>query len=204
MAAWTAGTQQLASMETDTWALSDQIVSSKGTRSCQLTANAQPVRFILGEQLRTKWGATTFDKNVDAPRRSLDFDIEDAATLTRLQQLDAWAVTYITEHSERLLRKKLSREEVENGYSPIVRTYGSSASVRTKINLKGARAASFWNERGEQILEAPAEGTWQDFAYAAYVTIPQLWMMQGNFGLLLETAAVKLSAPAVKNPFLAM
>ena len=108
MAAWTSGTQQLASMETDMWALSDQIVSSKGTRSCQLTANAQPVRFILGEQLRTKWGATTFDKNVDAPRRSLDFDIEDAATLTRLQQLDAWAVTYITESREKLSRKKLS------------------------------------------------------------------------------------------------
>ena len=41
-------------MESDAWVLSDQAVSSKGTRSCQLTANSQPVRFILGEGLRTK------------------------------------------------------------------------------------------------------------------------------------------------------
>jgi len=84
------------------------------------------------------------------------------ALIARLRQIDAWAVDYIAEHSDRLLKKTLSRVEVENGYSPLVRTYGSSASVRTKINVKGARVASFWNERGEQIFDPPVEGCWQD------------------------------------------
>ena len=189
---WNSGTQHVCDMESDAWVLSDQAVSSKGTRSCQLTANSQPVRFILGEGLRTKWGASTFDKNIDAPRRTLDFDIEDVALIARLRQIDA-----------RLLKKTLSRVEVENGYSPLVRTYGSSASVRTKINVKGARVASFWNERGEQIFDPPAEGCWQDYAHAVQVVVPQLWIMQGTFGLLLETIAVQLSPPAAVNPFLA-
>ena len=185
----------------DNWQLSEQGVSSRGQKSCQLTANQQPVRFQVGEGLRTRFGALTFDKNVDAVRRSLDFDLDDTAVLARLKEIDAWALDYIQANSERLLKKQLSRAEVENGYSPLVKPYGSSCSCKTKINIRGSRSATFWNERGEQILEPTAESTWQDFAYTAYVSIPQLWIMQGTFGLLLETNALKLQAPSATNPF---
>ena len=183
------------------WHLSDQTVSSKGQKSCTLTADHQPVRFQLGEALRTRFGASTFDKNVDAVRRNLDFDIDDEVALARLKEIDAWALEYITANSERLLKKQLSRAEVENGYTPLVRTYGSSCSVKTKLNIRGSRSATLWNEKGEQILEPPSEGTWQDFAYTPYVAIPQLWIMQGTFGLLLEATALMLQAPAATNPF---
>ena len=166
-----------------------------------LTADHQPVRFQLGEALRTRFGASTFDQNVDAVRRNLDFDVDDEVALGRLKEIDAWALDYITANSERLLTKQLSRTEVKNGYTPLVRTYGSSCSCKTKINIRGSRAAILWNEKGEQILEPPADGTWQDYAYIAYVAIPQLWIMQGTFGLLLETTALMLQAPAATNPF---
>ena len=98
----------------DKWHLSEHAVSSKGQKSCQLTADHQVVRFQLGEGLRTRFGASTFDKNVDAVRRSLDFDLDDAVVLARLKEIDAWALDYLTTHSERLLKKTLSRSEVEN------------------------------------------------------------------------------------------
>ena len=185
----------------DTWHLSDQTVSSKGQKSCMLTADHQPVRFQLGEALRTRFGASTFDKNVDAVRRNLDFDIDDEVALARLKEIDAWAMEYICANSERLLKKQLSRAEVENNYSPLVKTYGNCNSVKTKINIRGSRSATLWNEKGEQKLEPPDEGCWQDFAYTPYVAIPQLWIMQGTFGLLLETTALMLQAPAATNPF---
>ena len=125
------------------WHLSDQTVSSKGQKSCQLTADHQPVKFQLGDGLRTRFGASTFDKNVDAVRRNLDFDLEDGPALERLRAIDSWALNWITQHSERLLKKKLSRAEVENGYTPLVRTYGSCSSVKTKINIRGPRAATY-------------------------------------------------------------
>ena len=96
----------------------------------------------------------------------------------------------------------MSRAEVENGYTPLVRTYGSCSSVKTKINIRGPRAATYWDEKGAQIHEPPAEGTWTDYAYAAHVALPQLWIMQGTFGLLLEATALCLSPPAAVNPFL--
>ena len=183
------------------WTLADQTVSSKGQKSCQLTCDHAPVNFHLGDGLRTRFGATTFERNVDAVRRNLDFDVT-GETLERLKAIDAWALTYITEHSERLLKKKLSRAEVENAYTPLVRTYGSASSVKTKINLKGSRSATYWDCHGGQIHEPPAENTWQDFAYSVHVALPQLWIMQGSCGLLLETTALCLQAPAAVNPFL--
>ena len=158
------------------------------------------MRFQLGEGLRTRFGASTFEK-IDAARRSLDFDLDDAAVLARLREIDEWALGYLTTHSERLLKKTLSRTEAENGYNPLVKLYGSICSCKTKINIRGARAASLWNEKGEQILDPPPDGTWQDFAYTAYVSIQQLWIMASSFGLLLETTALKLGAHAVTNPF---
>ena len=151
--------------------------------------------------MRTRFGASAFDENVNAVRRNLDFDLEEGETLERLKAVDAWAIEYLTENSERLLKKKLSRAEVENGYTPLVRVYGSCSSVKSKINLRGSRAATYWDEQGKQILEPPAESTWQDFAYAAHVSVPQLWIMANTFGLLLETTALQLSAPAATNPF---
>ena len=185
----------------DQWHLAETAVSAKGQKSCLLTANHQPVRFQLGSGLRTRFGASTFEKNVDAARRSLDFDLDDADALATLREIDDWALDYITTHSERLLKKKLSRSEVENGYNPLVKIYGSSHSCKTKINIRGSRAATIWNDKNEQLLEPPAEGTWQDFAYAAHVSVPQLWIMANTFGLLLETTALQLSAPAATNPF---
>ena len=184
----------------DKWYLSDQTVSSKGQKSCMLTAIHQPVKFQLGEALRTRFGASTFDKNLDAVRRNLDFDIDNEAALARLKEIDNWALEYITANSERLLKKQLSRTEVENGYSPLVKTYGATNSCKTKLNIRGSRSATFWNEQGEQ-MEAPSEGTWQDFSYSAFVGVPQLWIMQGTFGLLLETQALQLRPPAASNPF---
>ena len=166
-----------------------------------LTADHQPIRFQLGEALRTRFGASTFDKNVDAVRRNLDFDIDDETALARLKEIDAWALEYITTHSERLLKKTLSRSEVENNYTSLVRMYGASCSVKTKLNIRGSRSCTFWNENGEQILEAPPEGTWQDNAYTPFVSISQLWIMQGTFGLLMETIALKIQTPAASNPF---
>ena len=183
------------------WHLADQQVSSKGQKSCALTASHQPVRFQLGKGLRTKFGATNFDKT-DTPRRNLDFDLTDHETIVHnLRVVDEWAIEYITAHSERLLKKSMTRAEVELRYQPLVKTYGASAGVKTKVNLRGNRAATFWvDEKGEysQVPNPPEDNAWQDWSYDVFCTLPQLWIMNNNFGWILETVAAKLQphAPA--------
>ena len=177
-------------------------MSSKGQKSCALTADHKPVSFQLGNALRTKFGATSFDKGVDAPRRSLDFEITDDDILARLREIDLWAINYIAEHSERLLKKKLTPSEVENNYKPLVHTYGSSSGVKTKINLRGGRAATFWDEGGVQLKDPPADDAWQDNAYNVFCRLPQLYQMSGSFGWVLETIALQLRSHVETCPFI--
>ena len=186
----------------ETWHLADQSVSSKGQKSCSLTADHhKPVTFQLGTSLRTRFGATSFDKGVDAPRRSLDFEITDEDVLVRLREIDLWAVAYIAEHSERLLKRKMSTSEVEASYKPLVHVYGSSSGVKTKINLRGGRAATFWDEKGVQLKDPPADEAWQDNAYNVHCRLPQLYQMSGAFGWVLETVALQLRPHVDTCPF---
>ena len=160
------------------WDLSDPQTSSRGQKSCQLTTlDKEPVRFQLGENLRTRFGASTFDRT-DAPRRNIDFDLAELPDAAKhLKDIDDWAIAYITCNSERIFKKKLTRQEVENNYKPLVSSYG----VKCKINLRGSRACTFWGEANEPI-DAPKDGTWRDFAYTPVVSLNQLWLIGPNFG----------------------
>ena len=97
------------------WDLSDPETSSRGQKSCQL----KTLRFQLGESLRTRFGASTFDRT-DAPRRNIDFDLAELPDAAKqLKDIDDWAIAYITSNSERIFKKKLSRDEVSNNYEPL-------------------------------------------------------------------------------------
>ena len=191
----------MEALAVENWHLADQQVSSKGQKACALTASHQPVRFQLGKGLRTKFGATNFDRT-DTPRRNLDFDLtENEEVLANLRAVDKWAIEYITANSERLMKKSMTRAEVELRYQPLVKTYGASAGVKTKINLRGNRDATFWvDDKGTcvQLAHPPEDSAWQDSSYDVFCTLPQLWIMNTNFGWILETVAAKLQphAPA--------
>ena len=55
--------------------LADVSTSAQGQKSCHLTANHKPVIFNLGTSLKTRFGASTYDKNVESTRKNLDFDV---------------------------------------------------------------------------------------------------------------------------------
>ena len=74
--------------------------------------------------------------------------------------------------------------------------------MKTKINIRGPRAATYWNDKGEQLNEYPAGHECTLYAYTVQAAAQQLWIMAGQFGLLLETIALCLQAPAAVNPFL--
>ena len=57
------------------WLLADVTISSKGQKTCQLTNEHKPIAFHLGSRLRTRFGASSFDKNVESSRKNLDFDV---------------------------------------------------------------------------------------------------------------------------------
>ena len=179
----------------ETWHLAEPTTSSRGQRSCQLTAENSPLKFLLGSGLSTRYGATTFDRT-DAPRRNLEFVLTDhPAVQEQLRAIDDWAVAYLSKNSARLFGKELSIEEATAAYRPLLRAQW--ATVRTKINVYGARACTYWDSNCLQLLDPPE---WHENSYDVLVSLPQLWIMGADFGFVVETLALKVRPLGVTCP----
>ena len=79
----------MTQIKTAKWYLAELTTSSKGQKTCQLTNDHKPITFNLGSNLKTRFGASSFDKNVETSRRSLDFDItNDQQIISMLKEID--------------------------------------------------------------------------------------------------------------------
>ena len=173
-------------VDTAKWVLSECATSNKGQRYCVLSSSNQPVRFDLGEVLRTKFGACNFDKNIEATRKNLDFDITDNARLIQLfEEIDKWAISYLTKNAQRLLKKDMTAEVLKSHYKPLVINYGDSKGIRTKVNISGHRACRFWDS-DRNSTDIPPED-WLSNEYNVHVNIPQLYVMGSDVGFTIET-----------------
>jgi hypothetical protein len=187
------------SLDLSTWHLAEQTTSSKGQKSCLLSANHKPVSFHLGTNLRTRFGASAFDKTVDLPRKNLDFDITDQKELLEfLKKVDDWTVDHIFDDGVRLFKKVMSKEAVKEHYKPLLNIYGDRASVKTKINIRGHRVCQCW-DADRNANELPED--WLSNSYDVQVSLPQLYVMGNDFGWVLETTALRVHPIENDCPF---
>ena len=181
------------------WHLAEQTTSSKGQKSCLLTADHERVSFNLGANLRTRFGASSFDKSVDLPRKNLDFDITGQSDLREfLQMVDDWTVDYIFDHGARLFKKVMSKDVVREHYRPLLSMYGDTASVRTKVNVRGHRVCQCW-DKDRNATELPED--WLSNTYDVQVSLPQLYVMGNDFGWVMETTALRVCPIENECPF---
>ncbi len=100
------------------WSIDDVICTSRGSKIANLKcddgnkcAYTPPT-----EHVRIPFEASTFDKDPTARRLNLvlecDIELQD-----EIKSFDAWAIQYLTEHSERILKKTMTSEQVAAGYS---------------------------------------------------------------------------------------
>ena len=100
-------------MDLSKWHLAEVTTSSKGQKTCQLTNDHYSASFNLGSNLKTRFGASTFDKNVETSRKSLDFDITNDKQITAmLKEIDDWAVEYLHTNSARIMKKVVSKDVI--------------------------------------------------------------------------------------------
>ena len=187
-------------IDTAKWHLADAATSSKGQKYCILSNENKPVSFALKGDLRTRFGASSFDKNIDSTRKNLDFDISNHKHLIELfSNIDKWAIGYLAKHSQRLLKKQMTEELIKSHYKPLVIEYGDTKSIRTKINIRGHRACRFWDS-DRNSTDIPPED-WLSNEYNVHVNIPQLYVMGSDVGFTIETTDL-LVRPIEKNcPF---
>ena len=181
------------------WHLADVTISSKGQKTCVLTNDHKPIAFFLGSNLRTRFGASSFDKNVETSRKNLDFDItQDKQIIAMLKEIDLWVIQYIFDNAARILKKVMSKDVITENYKPLVTSYGDNVRVKTKINTSGHRMCQCWDEE-KNTRELPED--WQSNEYEVQVSLPQLWIMGSSFGLTLETIHLLVKAIESQCPF---
>ena len=169
------------------FALADQFATSRGTKICVLTCNAAPVRVIPTKTpVSTPFEPGNFDKKYSA-RQNLVFccspEMEDY-----FKGLDSWAIDYITEHSERLLKKTLTREQVLEGYTPAISQRGKyPTQLKTKINMEGTNACKYWTSKGTK--RGPPD-SWRATECIPSLAIRYLWQMNGKFGWVVDVTDI--------------
>ena len=192
-------TQTKTEQVTKGWHLAEQSISSKGQKTCQLTSDHKPVTFNLGSSLKTRFGASTYDKNVESTRQNLDFQItNDKQIQGLLEEIDKWAVDYILKHGRTCMKKIMSKEIIKEHYKPLLSIYGDRVSTETKINTGGHRKCRCWDEE-KNPRDFPED--WLSNVYDVKVSIPQLWIMGSDFGLTMECIDLMIQHDDVECPF---
>ena len=90
--------------------LGEVLVNGKGAKSARVESYGQPVIFNLGDReqpVLSPFGATSFGDEVN-PRLTIEFKLDETQE-AHWNAFDKWAIAYLAEHSERLLKRPLNR-----------------------------------------------------------------------------------------------
>ena len=170
----------------DNFALGDPIVSSRGAKSCTLSAGKDgKAIFTLGSRhapVSTPFGASSYNDENNS-RKTLDLRLnpeQDGDFLC----FDEWAVRYITEHSERLFKKTLTQSQVQEHYrSPVTRKEGYQPLLRCKINVSGRSCVRVWDEEN---LRTGLPDDLRMYEMCPRLHLSHLWIMGRDFGWVIQ------------------
>ena len=180
-----------------TWQLADVFVTAKGAKQCLLSdgSGKHPVVYIPDELLVAPFGFSSWEEST---RKNLELRCTPSVE-SFFTQLDDWARAYLLEHSERLFKKQLTAQQIEENYkSPLHKKGDYPALLRSKINTSGTNQLRIWDAQG-----GPAEEPtgWKDLQVKPRLHIRSLWIMGPSFGFTIECTDLQLHPPCRACPF---
>jgi len=180
--------------------LADLYTSKLGRKSARLREKDthDPVIHVSKKLMIAPFGPSlAFEKtNGDTRRLTLPIRCDDLSTLAFFETLDVWALLYLEENSERLLGRKMTAEQVRASYKPCLRVKDNGKYeplLHAKITLGGDDPTRFWDENKQQ--RDPPELTasaWQRSPAQYRFSVPQLWIMAGQCGFLVNITDCKI------------
>jgi hypothetical protein len=183
--------------------LAEQVVSSRGAKSCALTAGGRKLQIQpCVAPAPVPFTPSAYDKeDKTATRLTLELRC-DAQTLEYFGQFDDWAKGYLVEHSMRLFKKQLTALQVEEGYHPTVKHHPTGAYaplLRCKIDTApGRRQVSYWTPENVR-REAPED--WSRVSVLPQLEIVSLWGMGRDLGWVIQCNALRVFEESSECPF---
>ena len=181
---------------TDQLNISSVIVNGRGNKTAAILNGKERYYVQFDTPAQCLWPPSNFDKNEEATRMGINFEPTDEI-VGFFTEFDAWAKSYIHQHSERLFGKAMSPEQVELGYNSCL----NDKSAKFKINMPNAAAPSrFWDDDGEPL---PFPASWTQ-CFKLRVKVSHLWMMGGakdkSFGFVMICEDLCPKAQVVAPP----
>jgi hypothetical protein len=186
---------------TTDWHIKDPQISARGAKSCTIQdAEGGKISFTLGsktEPVSTPFGATSFNDEVTT-RKTIEYNISPAQE-AQFEKFDNWSIGYISLHSERLLKKKLTEDQVREGYrSPVTRKANYGAHMRCKINTSGKGMVRCWDVDNQR-RELPTDLRHHEMV--PRINISHLWMMSREYGWVFQTNDILVTENQEDCPF---
>ena len=101
--------------------------TNKGVKTANATYRGGSCEFLLHptDWFQTPFGASTFDRDPEAKRLTMELDVTSSEVLQLLQQLDQWVVRAVGDSG---LFEGMSKEDVARTYHSCLQT---SENIRT-------------------------------------------------------------------------
>jgi hypothetical protein len=180
------------------WSLADIHCNAKGAKTCQLLDGAARVVYTSDVYCTVPFPPSTFDKDPAATRLNLELRVPPTLE-AYFDEVDAWAVGYLTTHSERIFNKPLSVEQVKESYHPTLKRHGDyPCLLRAKFDTAGRRACKFWSVE-QQKREAPED--WRSSEVRPQLHVSHLWIMGRECGLVCNIEALLVQEASLTCPF---
>ena len=95
--------------------------TNKGVKTANATLRGGPCEFLLhpAEWFSAPFGASTFDKDPQATRLTMELDVTSSEILTLLQQMDQWVVRAVGDSD---IFENISMEDVARTYHSCLQT----------------------------------------------------------------------------------
>ncbi len=185
-------------IETANLSIDDTVTTTRGTKMARIRDGAdQNCIFMPKAKLRVPFAPSSFDAAKTGGgnnRLNLQLSVDDAETVRELQKFDRWLIEYLAEHSERILKRKLTKEQVEAGYLSCLKPGAKDLPplLKTKIDLEGRHAVHCWDQDGNDKGQVPPD-EWRGSYIEARVHISHLWQMANQYGVVMRLTDANLA-----------
>ena len=129
--------------------LQNIVVNTRGGKASVVLRDGERFTQTFELPVESPFQPGNHDKDDSALRQNIVFRCNDELAKF-FEELDAWAIEYITEHSERLLGKELPAGQVRaNFVSSVKQSDGRPPLVKCKLNMPGSnKPTRCWDADG--------------------------------------------------------
>ena len=157
--------------------------TTKGVKTANATLRGGPCEFLLHptEWFTAPFGASTFDKDPQATRLTMELDVTNSSILPLLQQMDRWAVQAVGDSG---LFENMSKEDVSRTYHPCLQTSEKYTTIRlrTKINTAGLHSCKFFLAPENKPIQF-SELYLRTSHLRPVIQLKGIWKQSGQWGL---------------------